>query len=347
MENENQGPGKYKAVCEYSDDSCSHPVLTTEAMNNTEAICKLIAQAKEASTDEYSLHIESIFDESGKMIWYYGNRLDARLDNKLILVSGPSGVGKGPIIEQVKKLCPEVYQVKARKTKTKRHTGTESDLSFKYMSDDVYYFYCRGSTQAIDLKELNWAIKTHDFVLLEVYYSAFSFLTQRYKYAANIESVFISPLDLADLQDLSKRGDKLKDYLVDLMFGSLKERAKKEKGYANDNKMPPSLITELYCRAEDSYRELGFAHNYRHIIPNHCYESDFRHSLPSQIGEAKRVIDALCDIIRKGHSDYAYKGSEFEFLRNGMKTNDDIKRMPGPPDKSFSRCNQLRERGGV
>lgn len=61
------------------------------------------------------------------------------MNKRLIVISDPSGVGKGPIIEWVKKLYfPNLCQVKVRKTQTERHKGNEDDLGFDG-NDGKYY----------------------------------------------------------------------------------------------------------------------------------------------------------------------------------------------------------------
>lgn len=232
------------------------------------------------------------------------------MNKRLVLVSGPSGIGKGPIIERAKKLyTPDLCQVKVRKTKTERHKETENDLGFESKDGDFYRFWCRGTEQRIYLDELDRAIENHDTVLLESYYQAFDFLRIRYSSYVDFASTFISPLNLEEIKELAEQGKRLEDYLPDLMLDSLIKRAERD-GKA----FTQTLNRELEQRAEDSVNEMRFAHNYRQVIPNHCYESDSRWRFPILIGEPRRVVLTLRDTIKVGSSAYAIKGKDYTFF---------------------------------
>ena len=262
-----------------------------------------------------SIDIECLVDEKGK----YHNpdfflneenyEPKAKKDKRLVIVSGPSGVGKGPIVEWMKKMyLPDLCQVKVRKTPTPKHKGTENDLNFNNLSKDTYDFDCRGTKQIIDLHELDNALESHDAVLLEAYYKSFDFLKARYENSTDFIPTFISPLSKEEIKELVKQGKTLEDYLLDTMPNSLIERSKRE-----GKVFTHSLIKELGLRAEDSANEMRFAYNYKKIIPNHCPESDARWALQNLIGEPKRVVDALYQIIQTGNSDFADDGSDYNF----------------------------------
>ena len=226
--------------------------------------------------------------------------------NRLVVISGPSGVGKGPIIEWTKKLyIPDLCQVKVRKTKTDRHKGNEDDLGFDGNDGEYCQFDCRGAEQRIYLDELDFAIEKHGVVLLEAYYKAFDFLKSRYKGSLDYASTFVSPLDAEEIKELNEQG-VLENYLPDLMLDSLVRRAER------DGKAFTRILNkELEQRAEDSVNEIKFAHNYRQVIPNHCYESCSRWRFSILIGEPRRVVTSLKDIINSGNSDYAFSGKDF------------------------------------
>lgn len=244
----------------------------------------------------------------GDFVWWIN---EAKSKTKrLVMLSGPAGVGKGPIIEWTKKLhLPNLSQVKVRKTKTERHRGTEDDLGFDKGNENYHSFDCRGAEQRIYIDELDSALEDNDVVLLETYYKAFDFLKNRYESSVDLVSVFISPLNRREFQELIEQGHGLEDYLPDLMLDSLIRRAERDgKAFSH------SLIKELVLRAQDSCTEMRFAHNYRHVIPNHCYESDPRWKLPILIGEPRRVVDSLSEIIQTGDNGYVDNGSDYRFL---------------------------------
>jgi hypothetical protein len=128
------------------------------------------------------------------------------LKPKLVVVSGPSGVGKGPIINWVKKLYfPNLCQVKVQKTRTERHDGTEDDLIIDDRKGDYYTINCRGTEQRLYWDDLDDALKTHDIVLLETYHTAIETLERKYSDSKEFISVFISPLDAKEFRGLSSK----------------------------------------------------------------------------------------------------------------------------------------------
>jgi len=232
------------------------------------------------------------------------------MNKRLIVISGPSGVGKGPIIEWTKKLyVPKLCQVNVRKTKTERHKGNEDDLGFDGNDGRYYQFDCRGVEQRIYLDELDSAIEKYDVVLLEAYYQTLDFLKNRYDASINLASTFISPLDVGEIRELTEQGKSIENYLPELMLDSLVRRAERDgKAFTR------TLNRELEQRAEDSVNEMEFAYNYRQVIPNHCYESDSRWKFPILIGEPRRVVISLRDIVNTGNSNYAVNGQDFNFV---------------------------------
>ena len=231
-------------------------------------------------------------------------------NKRLVIISGPSGVGKGPIVGWTKKLyIPDLCQVKVRKTKTERHKGTEDDLSFEGDSGNYHSFDCRGTEQRIYLDELDSALEKYGAVLLETYYKALDFLKDKYANSVDFASTFVSPLDKREIAELIEQGKRLENYLPDLMLDSLIKRAERD-GKA----FTKTLVKELELRAEDSVNEMVFAYNYRNVIPNHCHESDSRWRFPILIGEPRKVVSSLNDIVKTGNSNYADKGTEYAFF---------------------------------
>jgi guanylate kinase len=239
--------------------------------------------------------------------------------SRLIILSGPSGVGKGPIISWMKKIYFErqnkndqnlssdsyvdnegftLYEARVYKSKTARTVEASGERIIRDEEElNGYEFDCRGARQGIDLLELDHALKRYDAVLLEVYYKAFKFLKDKYQDDLEFVSAFISPLDKEEIEILQK-DEKLEKFLPDLLLDSLVERAKLDKKVVNRE-----LIENLCIRAEDSIREIDFSYNYGNRLSNHCYEADPRLRFNDILGEPRRVVDALYDIVKNVKGD--------------------------------------------
>ncbi len=316
---------KYRVTWHDCEDDRTGASFEIEGSNPSEAYFKAEDYIRSLSPylqrHHCGIDIECLVDEQGKyhlpdFFLKENSQIKQELEetaeinqagSRLVLISGPSGVGKGPIIEWTKKLyTPDLCQIKVKKTKTERHKGSEDDLGFG-KGDNFYQFDCRGVEQRIYLDELDNALKEHNIVLLEAYYNALDFLKNRYGASIYFASIFVSPLNIEEINELAKQGKKLEDYLPNLMLDSLIKRAERDgKAFTR------ALIKELEQRAEDSINEIKFAHNYKQIIPNHCYESDSRWRFPFLIGEPLRVVKSLREIIEKGKSDYAYDGEDYK-----------------------------------
>jgi hypothetical protein len=135
---------------------------------------------------------------------------------------------------------------------------------------------------------------------VESYYKALDFLEARYSKDYNFDSVFISPLDKSELELLVSQ-KRLKEYVPALMLDSLKIRAQKE-----GKQLTKEMNQELEIRANNAIDELRIAHRYKHIVPNHCYESNIMWELKPLLGEPERVVNSIKDIANLGDSDYSF-----------------------------------------
>jgi hypothetical protein len=239
---------------------------------------------------------------------------------RLVVLSGPSGVGKGPIVEWLKRLyypellegkdVPELFEMKGRKTRTIRHTGLENDLGFEGMGSNTYDYLCRGSPHSIDLDVFDKAVKEHDAVIFETYHTNRDYVKRRYRSAADVVSVFISPLSRSELDERCMGRTSPDEFMPDIMLGPLIRRAQNQ-GKTLDR----ALIKELLKRAEDSAGEMKSSYYYDFVLPNYCYECDSRWKGGEKdiAGQPRDLIDSLHEIVMTGTSEYARMVDPYRF----------------------------------
>ncbi|MBN1792403.1 hypothetical protein JW826_01840 [Candidatus Woesearchaeota archaeon] len=242
----------------------------------------------------------------------YGNYWNLTEEKaRLVVVSGPSGVGKGPIIEAVKAMYlasegRELPQFRVRKTKTARSVEGDEGVGLEG-SGDYSAYDCRGTEQRIYWGSLDSALK-NDHVIMEVFHKGLDLIKARYAGDhIDVTTVFISPLSKEELEELRSQPTGLESYLPDLMLDSLVRRAQKE-----GKVMTRELLAELEVRANGSIDEIKDAKRYDFVVPNNCYEADSRWGLHKLVGEPHRVVWSVYDLVTTGTSMYAIPGAKYD-----------------------------------
>ena len=239
---------------------------------------------------------------------------------KLILVSGPSCVGKGPLLKALKHFYPEIPigQIPVIKSHECRHGRPRPDETEIWDNpeyfmaagkmkrlDDMRYFVgdCRGYPQAIDIRKVTGS--TGSTIILEVYHSigaAFQEWAKPLLADENIEvrTVFVSPLSESEMNDLKTAGAGVPGYLESIMIHKQLVRSR-SMGRAIDNEKEQQ---DILSRAKDAWTEIQSAARFTDVIVNHDGEGhpnwnmDGNRFLKRPEGDAGRALKAMNEIIR-------------------------------------------------
>lgn len=235
---------------------------------------------------------------------------------RFVTLSGPSCVGKGPLVAALNRFHPDVeYEsipvIKSRESRPNGPRPEEGDVwedpdFFRHKSELVglegnpRYLVgdCRGLPQAVDLEKVRHS--KAGLVFVEIYHAigaqlaASTFLGEM-----EIMMVFLSPIGKQEIEDLRTAGVALDDYLTQIMLHKQLVRARYQ-GKTIDTK----LVDDALGRAKDTIAEVRSACKYSHVIVNRDGEgSPNWHRLPKGLftqkpeGDAGRAVDALLRIL--------------------------------------------------
>lgn len=232
---------------------------------------------------------------------------------KLVVLSGPSCVGKGPLRAALRRYhedikYAEIVVCNSRRPRLKKKTGPFEVNAYEIHGLD-YYFLPRGvfhqldphrfivgavrmDIQAIDMEQVQelLADKHTNLIIAEVFHTLGRGLMEWVKAQESapftVRSVFISPLSDKELRDEAKRTGKRP---ANVVYRTMKAKLKR-RGEDSDTKVEE--------RARSAFTEMQDACHYTDQIVNHAGE-DAREEWGDPLGsEAKRVLDEFVAILR-------------------------------------------------
>jgi guanylate kinase len=198
---------------------------------------------------------------------------------KLILISGPSCVGKGPLMAAMKKFHPEIAfgdipVIRSWGSRNNKPRSDEEDrwgnrdyfmpdADFADLDRDRYVVgMCRNFPQAIDLHK--FADSDNDLLIMEVYHTiGAQFGSHIFKMLnhVQIQSVFISPVSQSELEKLTACGVDTDAYIVHLM---LNKQIRRNEFMHKD--ATTEDIESFVVRAQDAPNEMRNMKNYTSVI---------------------------------------------------------------------------------
>jgi guanylate kinase len=227
---------------------------------------------------------------------------------RLVILSGPSCVGKSPLRKALAKFHPDVWgrlqQLVLFNSRTPRPGEREGvDYYFRsrgqveeLKSNGSYAVLdVRGDLQALDVDGLKTLLERGD-----AFFEGNPFvgrLLQTHPLLADVErlSIFLSPLSKDEIAYLKalERSLSLQDFVTDVMRRKLLRRTRRQKG---DLSLPD--LENIETRARSAYRELGEAWHFEYVVPNHDGEdSENWDAFYYPIGDARKALDAVVALL--------------------------------------------------
>jgi guanylate kinase len=228
---------------------------------------------------------------------------------RLVVLSGPSCVGKGPLCTALKKFHPALvvglkkfvlYDSRAPRPGevdgVDFHFRTRQTIEELRGKEGFAVFECRGDLQAMDNRELERLLATSDVLFEGNPYIGSGLLDVVAKQRIACLSVFLSPLTREEILGLktANRNVRPSDFVTEVMRHKLLRRTSRPKGI-----LSLADLENIEIRATSAYEELKQAWRYDHVIPNHDGEdSEHWDAFYYPIGDARKTLAAFASLLQ-------------------------------------------------
>jgi guanylate kinase len=227
--------------------------------------------------------------------------MSARSSGRLVILSGPSCVGKSPLDIALATFYPELrkdlrpvvlFNSRAPRPGEKDgrdyHFRTRAEINQLRDQKRYVVIEVRGDLQCLDLEELSDLLARAN-----AFFEGNPFvgrILQTHPELADIEklSVFISPLSREEILFLRSREESvsLPDIVADIMRRKLLRRTRRQKG-----ELSLKDLENIDRRAGSAYLELAEAQHFDYVIPNHDGEdSENWSAFYFPLGDARRSL---------------------------------------------------------
>lgn len=235
---------------------------------------------------------------------------------RLIIITGPSCIGKSPLDQALKRFYPEIRNRlqplvlwNSRDPRPGEIDGEQYHFrtleEFEEIREDPGFVVMevRGDTQALNVNELREMLEQSD-----VFYEGNTFMAKTLiELEAIVQfekmSIFVSPLSKEEIQYLKNvvNPDGLEKLVIDTMRRKLLRRTQKQKGI-----LSLTDLENIEIRAKSAYKELKEAHIFNFIVPNHDGEdSENWNAFYYPIGDARNTLEAVKEILASNKSSRA------------------------------------------
>jgi len=234
--------------------------------------------------------------------------MSATATGRLVILAGPSCVGKSPLDKALAKFYPELrgrlrklvlYNSRAPRPGeldgVDYHFRTRPQIEALRAQQRYAVMEVRGDLQALDLEELRALLAQGD-----AFFEGNAFVARALQSHPQLRevkrlSVFMAPLSKDEILYLRapERNAALPDLLSDIMRRKLLRRTRRQK-----LELSAKDLENIETRAASAYRELQEAWHFEYVIPNHDGEdSDNWEAFYFPIGDARKALLAFAALL--------------------------------------------------
>jgi guanylate kinase len=246
---------------------------------------------------------------------------------RLVILSGPSCVGKSPLRTALAKFYPQLWTrlqnlvlFNSRPPRPRERDGIDyyfrqrSDIETLRSSGRHAVLDVRGDLQAVDIEALKGLLDQGD-----AFFEGNPFvgrLLQLHPLLADVDrlSIFLSPLSRDEITYLKapEQNITLPEFVTNVMRRKLLRRTRRQKG-----ELSLADLEDIETRARSAYRELQQAWHFQHVIPNHDGEdSDHWDAFYYPIGDARNALLGVAALLEGAESPPRVEHWDGELLRD-------------------------------
>ena len=233
------------------------------------------------------------------------------MNKRLIILSGPSCVGKSPLIKAMRRVHPEIsFQTPIPYTSRAPRSIETEGIDYHFRSEvEVRSFpsdrYIVGQTrtiwQAIDLQEIKNLFSNNNLIIFEIYPTLGKLflnhpLVKTISSEFDVITVFISPATEDEIMALQENmgfrtpNDAAAAIMLPKHIGRMQQQGKL---------FTPEVMEDLRVRASRAYDEIKMGETYTHRIINHDGEDSHNWRYTPPIGEAGVTLKRFVEILLK------------------------------------------------
>jgi guanylate kinase len=227
---------------------------------------------------------------------------------RLVILSGPSCVGKSPLVKALAKFHPELWKTlqplvlcNSRDPRPGEADGIDyyfrprQQVESLKDSDQFVVLDVRGDLQALDLQQLSASLARGNVLFEGNPFVGRCLQTHPALAQVNHLSVFLSPLSREEILYLKSVEPRtsLPDLVADLMRRKLLRRTRRQK-----SELSLRDLENIEKRAASACRELRQAHFFQYVIPNHDGEdSENWDAFYYPLGDARVSLNAFVSLL--------------------------------------------------
>lgn len=227
---------------------------------------------------------------------------------RLVILSGPSCVGKSPLYKALARFHPELTDrlhklvlMNSRSPRPGEFDGKDYHFrkrtEIEVLTADSRYVVMdvRGDLQALDVRELQNVLQNGDAFFEGNPFMGRALATHPSLRGVNRLSIFLSPLSSEEITYLKapERHISLREFVTDVMRRKLLRRARRQKG-----ELSAQDLENIETRASSAFRELQEAWHFEYVVPNHDGEdNDNWEAFYFLIGDARKTLGAFVDLL--------------------------------------------------